>query len=442
MTESANTSEKPGLLSARNAIFAAIAVLVLSVLGSCVSMLRPPDSGGLRRDSFGTRHDGYRALIEILHELDISVTRDLAPPQPRAGDDHTLVMLDPDAHLVDHGPKYVAALLAWVDQGGRLVVTPSRWRSTYFGTSAPSDDEESAHNLLEILDVDNAVKVLDLEDNGTEYLEAESESYVATGSAPPRVIPIVKLTGSLAELEPITSRLSVPGDGFGTLEPKIDKVSGSLTVKDSDDQEHVVVTTIPRGKGEIVVVSDAQLFTNANIARADNSVIATHLLAPGGRPVVIDEFYHGLAVRGNPLFLLTRPGFAAVTLGLLICVGVWAWRSAVFLGPPLVQSPPSRRDIGQYIDAMGDFFARGPDHRRFVAREIRDGVLHQLCEELKLPADTTNVDTILAALRRRNPQRADRLSKLLVEVDHTLAGSGEFPRSEFLPTMQRLAGSL
>ena len=127
------------------------------------------------------------------------------------------------------------------------------------------------------------------------------------------------------------------------------------------------------------------------LAKADNSVLAARLLAPKGRASSFDEFYHGLAVRGNPLYLLTRPGFAAVTLGILLGVGVWTWRQAVFLGPPLVDPEPSRRDIGEYIDAMGDFFRRGPGHRRFLVREVRDGVLQQLCQELKLPPDKLDV---------------------------------------------------
>src|SRR5262245_24770065 len=89
MTTSANTSETPGLLSARNVILAAAALLVLSVLGSCLAMLRPPDSGGLGRDSFGTRRQGFRALMETLQDVGIDARRDLAPPAADANDDHT-----------------------------------------------------------------------------------------------------------------------------------------------------------------------------------------------------------------------------------------------------------------------------------------------------------------------------------------------------------------
>jgi hypothetical protein len=204
----------------------------------------------------------------------------------------------------------------------------------------------------------------------------------------------------------------------------------------------VIIAVIKRGKGEIVIVSEPRLLSNALVAQTDNSILAAHLLSPTGQSVTFDEFYHGLAVRGNPLYLLTRPGFAVVTAGLLVSVGVWTWRAALFLGPPLADPEPARRDIGQYIDAMSDFFGRGLDHRRFLVREARDGVLQQLCEELKLPAETSNIDTILAALRRRDPLRAEALRVQLQQIDMALAKPGDFPKSSFLPTMQRLAGCL
>ena len=46
------------------------------------------------------------------------------------------------------------------------------------------------------------------------------------------------------------------------------------------------------------------------------------------------------------------------------------------------------------------------------------------------------------AARERDPKRADDLGRLLSNVDAALASRGDFPRSEFLPTMQRLAGFL
>src|SRR5262249_27311798 len=158
----------------------------------CLSILRDPDSDGRGRDSFGTRRQGFRALMETLQDVGIQARRELAPPTASAGDDHTLVMLDADAHLVDFDPKYVAALLSCVDQGGRLVITPSRWRTSYFDQSSSGssndDEEEDTRDLLEVLQLDDRLTVVDSYDNDTDYLETETESYSETGSTPPRKI--------------------------------------------------------------------------------------------------------------------------------------------------------------------------------------------------------------------------------------------------------------
>jgi hypothetical protein len=140
--------------------------------------------------------------------------------------------------------------------------------------------------------------------------------------------------------------------------------------------------------------------------------------------------------------LLTRPGFAAVAAAIVLAIGVLAWRSAVFLGPPLGDVERSRRNIEEYVNAMGAFFSRGLGHRRFLIGEIRDGVLHELCEQLNLPSHTTDAGTISTALARRSPARADMLRKALAEIDSGLALPGEYPKSSFLSSMQRLAGCL
>jgi hypothetical protein len=182
--------------------------------------------------------------------------------------------------------------------------------------------------------------------------------------------------------------------------------------------------------------------SNRLLAEADNSVLAARLVAPQGNAVVFDEFYHGLAVRGNPLYLLTRPGFAAATLGLLLVVGVTTWRAAVFLGPPIGATQATRRDIGEYIRAMSQFFSRGRGSRRFLIGEIRDGVLRQVCHELRLPMDTIDSERIIDALGRRDRQRARRLADVVREVTATLAQHGEYPQEQFLPAIQRLASCL
>jgi hypothetical protein len=114
----------------------------------------------------------------------------------------------------------------------------------------------------------------------------------------------------------------------------------------------------------------------------------------------------------------------------------------VFLGPPLADTKTRRRDIGEYVRAMAEFFSRGHGSRRFIIREVRDGVLRQVCREMRLPMDTLDVSTITSALARHDRKRAERLATTIREVDSALESPGDYPRSSFLPIMQRLASCL
>jgi hypothetical protein len=455
------------LLSARNMILAAAAILVLSLLGMMVSMLRPRDSGGLARDSFGTRGGGYRALVETLQELGIGVSRSLAPPQPDASERHTLVLLDPNPRLVAIGPKYAQALRSWVEAGGRVVVTPSTAQNIlpWIAGAQTDDEDDSKVDILDALGVgeqvsDGEMSVSSAEADYTKLGRGETDSTQSKTDdddsslwdawnarsrdpADPRNSPVT-LTGSLAPLAQHVHELALPFEGARTLVAESDDLAGSVTTpgETKESAPNLLVAVLQHGAGEIVVVGDPEIFSNRLIARADNSVLAVNLISPEGQDVVFDEFYHGLAVRGNPLYLLTRPGFAAVTIGLLLLVGVLAWRAAVFLGPPLGDTRARRRDIGEYVAAMGEFFSRGRDSRRFIVHELRDGVLRQVCRELRLPMDTLDVDAITSALVRRDRKRAERLSATIREVDTELAMRGDYPRSSFLPVMQRLANCL
>lgn len=402
-------------------------------------------------------------MLETLESLGIRVDRSLAPPQPDAASRQTLVLLRPDPLLVGYSPRYLARLLEWVEQGGRLVVAPADWDRHWANRSNHQNREVPVeHNILKLLGIDKEVQLEQFvsgQDASAHPMASSSGTSSASGNdedifwpeemrelwankADAAVNKPGKCSGSFAPLGESIERLAVPELEYTILAATPAELAGSIAVQEAPDEEPLVVAAIKRGRGEIVVVSDPRLLANVFLAKGDNSVLAAHLLSPHGESVVFDEFYHGLAVRGNPLYLFTRPGYAAVAIGILLGVGVWTWRKAVFLGPHLPDVVPARRDIGQYIDAMGDFFLRGPDHRRFLMRETRDGLLQQLCQDLKLPPDTADMQTIFAAMERRSPARADVLRQTLKQIDASLAARGDVPKSIYLPALQRLASCL
>ncbi len=438
--------------SVRSLILLSVLILVLSLLAAWWSLLQPPDSGGMGQDSFGTRSYGYRAIYEVLNELGIETRRQFSPPSPDPNQS-TIVMINPDTALAAVEPTYLQSLLPWVEAGGRLVVSlevdPVFEIDSRQMTIDGSDLEFPT--LFEALDLPELdILTIDAETGETDTSTALTSDDMTLEEiweagpeepAPPHYIEI-ETAGSLEDSTDSLQTLAVHGDRFATLDCEAADPIGTIDYTDADDVRHTLAAEFRRGQGTIAVIADSALFSNGLLALADNSVLAARMYSPDGEPIVVDEFYHGLGVRGNSLYLLTRPGYAALALGLLLFVCLASWRSAVFLGPPLPDHVFQRRDIGEYIKAMGRFFSRGRRTRPFLVRQLRNGVLRELCVESSLPPETHDVDLVAGAISRRDPQRAKGIIESFSEVDAALKTLPHWTESQTVITMRRLTACL
>ena len=439
------------MLSVRNAVVAATVLLVLSIMTSLLAMVREPDSGGMGQDSFGTQGHGYRGLFETLDELEVDVVRGFAPPDPARLRLHagTVAFLNPAATIVSTEPTYLRALLTWVNDGGRIVVA----------LSSPDDFKmklmlaqlkETPQTFLEAVDLKD-VSLIGGEatvqrrtarrrtGNSPRDAETIAGDLLDALNAPLRLLQDVTVTveGDFKDLSGIVSQLTVPADNVASLvcaQPP----DGSVTWTVGEDTR-MLAARFQRGAGEIVVISDPLLLSNRLIARSDNSILAARLLAPSGQSVLFDEFYHGLGVRGQPLYLLTRLSYASVTIGILLALGLSTWRKAVFPGPPLPDDRVRRRDIREYVNAMARFFSEGSRGRGRLVEELRNGVLRQLSIEMGLPPDTTDVDRIATVMGRKESERAKLLRDATQLVDQAIQSRRRWSQSETLDAMRRMS---
>ncbi|HTI50202.1 MAG TPA: hypothetical protein VL475_04595, partial [Planctomycetaceae bacterium] len=250
----------------------------------------------------------------------------------------------------------------------------------------------------------------------------------------------VKGTGEFAAWLPASATLAIPERDLSIIQPGGPEPTGAITFDDGGT-ERILAAAYRIGEGEVVVVA-AAVAENRQIAQADNSVLMVRLLSSAGRPVVFDEFYHGLTLRGNPLWLFTRPGYAAATICLLILIGLWVWREAVFLGPPLEAAAKSRRTLGEYVEAMARFLNRGASSRPFLLREVREGALHAIRQELRLPPGREHVDELAAVLARRSPGRARDLIEAVADIDSALTAKHKCREQDAVRLMQRISHCL
>ena len=423
------------MLSVRNAVVSASLLLILAIFFSVLNMTQPPDSDGMGVDSYGTRGRGFRAMFETLERLDVDVSRNVSPPA--AGDlpNGTLVLLSPNPILVGTGPTYLNELKSWVESGGRIVIAAEVGRNFMMDLQL-SQFEEPPPTVFDALGLSGVEISDELFDESTSSRRRESRvrprsaqeaarDFVENlkASAPAITEVDVEVSGEFEDIEGAVQRLTIPADDALSL-TSTDLPDGSLTWQcDITKKQRTLAARYKRGSGEIVVVADAAVFTNRLLATADNSVLAAYLTAPNGQPVRFDEFYHGLGVRGQPMYLLTRMNYASVALSTLLVLGLWTWRNAIFPGPPLADEEASRRDVSEYVAAMARFFTEGGKGRIQTLKDVRDGVLRQISIEVGLPPDTGDVERISTVISRTDIHRAEELRDATQLADSIVDGN-------------------
>jgi hypothetical protein len=459
------------MLTARNFVALTIAIAVVSIAWGFVSLNETPDSGGLGKDSYGTRAHGQRAQFEILADLGIPVERSLAPPTAVIGRQVTLVLWKPQPDLVQIEPAYLRALANWVDDGGRVVVAPDSREpaprrvgltgrslkqpettvlgelglpqvaihtvNLQSGTGGTADDARHSSSLPIAGNPSNHAEGSD----DIDFQRVRDLLVGASQAVSTRAV-AARLTGAFSEFEGQISTIEVPDRELQVIDVGESAPDGTIAIEDQQGNEQIVAALFHRGKGELVVVGCPAIAENFLVARHDNGVLVAHLLAAPGRPVVFDEFYHGLTLRGNPLWLFSQQGYAATALCFLLLIGLWIWREAVFLGPPLDQTAKSRRSIGEYVEAMARFFNRGAKSQPFLLREVRQGVLHSVRNELRLPPAREQVEELAAVLARRDPRRARELIDAVSGVDEALSGNQPVREAAAVELFKRMSNCL
>ncbi|MFQ5682716.1 MAG: DUF4350 domain-containing protein [Candidatus Binatia bacterium] len=428
------------MLTSRNVIISVFIIVLLSVLGMIIHLVQPPDSGGMGEDSYGTRAYGQRALYELLQELAIPVERGLVPPSEVVHREVTLLFLKPDPRVIRAEPEYLRRVGHWIQTGGNVVIAPAK-------AVLSKKNSGTSHRSNPVFETSFALKELGLSKVSLEIIPQGGQDpgrvsrgvhkkHFANGTEkerlwswrlPHRRLPVmrtisVEADGDLAYFENGVTSLRLPRAELQIVSSAaISGASGRIFRRTPKGAEHTLLALYHLGKGQVVVVSDPAILTNLSIAEADNSVLVAHLLARFGRPVVFDEFYHGLTIRGNPFWLATRYPYG-LFVGLLVMVsGLWAWRNAIYLGPPLGERLTRRRTLREYVEAMANVFQRA-DCGAFVLRELRNGALWALGCSMHLSPKEANVEAVARSMSRKRPEDAAQLLGAVAEIDALLKG--------------------
>jgi len=415
----------------------------LAVVGALLALLFAP-RGDITGDvsSFGVTRGGYRLGYELLESLDYEVVRFAhgAELLPAEG---TLLLMEPGPALLDEGPAGMAAVAEWVSQGNRLVLGFGGGRED-LGTRLlhrieerrQAEQEQQAAKARQQAEDDLAE--LEAEVEAALGIEIEGEDAPAPAPPPPPApseellfpsgdtwealgalgIRQIEHSGPRPALEvgfddPFEVASPLPGGGtlravrHAPVMVGAGVERGEILVEGPDGP---LAWRTSLGEGEVILLSDARLLCNWALAGADNAYLLVSLVgAPGGGPVLFEEFSHGYATATSLVKLLLTPPTLFVTLqiGAVLAVVV-LWRTRRF-GPALPVPTGDRRSKSEHVRALADLHRRG-QHGRQAARRMRADLLGRVRDRLGTHLTDEN---LLEWLEQRLPHDGAELARML-----------------------------
>jgi hypothetical protein len=284
------------------------AALLLLLLSSTTLMGCPGDggdgSGSMSRG--GTSPSGSRGVVELLAGRGIQAGYRTDPL--RAVDDTTGVLI-----MLPGGreePEDWEAVFAWVEDGGMLIVA---------GASPPA----------EVLDV-------------SWHHDAGNE---------PKLIPTGEYSYLLGDFD-----VRVPIAGAVKLEDPRFSTDATITRDPWSSNDAHYGLSIPHGEGEVLVLADAQLFTNISLTVGDNPELLVRLLQYRGKVEISDPLTG--AGSQTPLEALHRARLTPLMVQLLVLLILFVlWKGTAF-GKPREPAEHRRRSFADHVSALGTQYAR------------------------------------------------------------------------------------
>ncbi len=306
-------------------------VAVVAAAIAVAFVLGPPGGDGPRLDPSSTGPSGTKALVDTLRELGATVS------VQRAGPDATLTLPPADGVILilddTLGGGQRDRVAEWTEAGGALVLA----------------DPLSPLNPFEVGET------------------------VAVGPLEPelrRQCSVLALRGADRVVAPDGVLMPVPRRATGCYS----RPDGSWLVVD------------PQGDGTLVVIGGAGAFTNSQLGRADNAVLAANLLAPSSETHLAVLWVQRAGSGEKSLTDLVPAG---VKLGMvqlaLAFVLVVLWRGRR-LGRPVVEEQPVTIEGSETVSAVGRLLQRARA-RPQAAQILREDLRHTLAVRRGLPPD-------------------------------------------------------
>jgi hypothetical protein len=332
------TESKSGRRFAIAAVVIVGAIIALNVLAQGLDRaVGGNEPSGVAGSSYGTQDTGLAAAASLFTHYGHSVSRRRGSLATAALDPAATVFVIEPQSLTDADE---AALLAFVSQGGRLVI----------GGSDP-------FYLRRLRD--------------------HPPAWSADGAA------------TYVEIDSALGARRVEAAGLGSWK---DRGSGAVLAHSGDT---ALLTAEPVGQGEILFLADASPIENAYLARADDAAFALGLAGDPTRPVEFAEGTHGYGATRGLRAIPTAWKLSLLILG--AAAVLLAWARSRRLGPPDLPSrelPPAR---AEYVRALAVSLERARDPSTALA-PMQQWARLQIARRAHLPSDASLEEIDRAAI--------------------------------------------
>ena len=393
-------------------IAAGLVVLILILIGliaaTYVQREKTPDNEIVpNRSSFNSGATGTQALYTLLAETGRKVTRWQSPVDTLRSEvrnpPSTFVVVGKTRRPFDD--VEIRQLLNWVDEGGRLVLIGRElddeflkaiagWQFTFKTNelelligSDPSDQQQMTGGMPASRPVQPTVFTTRVNAVQTSKFASHIEIVRKTvGDDAVRGYGGFRLAGQTqptpidfyqASPTPVAPEESAsdPYDAPAPPAPAPTKAPTSITSIQGDElagdegfsapvvhlvgNQRNVLVDIPYGAGEIVLLSDPYIVSNAGVGLVDNAQLAINIVTAGGGLIAFDEFHQGYGANQNRFFgyFAGTPVIAIFGQLALIAFLVFLSRSRRF-ARPVPEPEPDRRTKLEYVGAMAELQQR------------------------------------------------------------------------------------
>ncbi|MEN6344210.1 MAG: DUF4350 domain-containing protein [Armatimonadia bacterium] len=400
-----------------------VCLVVFSVVYSLLTAHQATFDPYCDHSSLRTNQWGTKALRELLQSTGLRV-QTLGEPWTSLGPEVRLLwVLDPQLVATE---GEVLALLQWVRQGGTLIVAPDARPANRGMNPGSAEADLRLLAALGYLAVDTGPRDKPVEvGRGKDPLLREVRRLEVQGWR-------LRANPEATEVQSALNAVRFQKDRRSTLPRRLLTARSEVLVA---DDRGVLMARLRHGRGQVLLLSDADLVANRDLPRADNVVLAANLsFAAPDATVWFDEYHHRRRADSTPLSGLDTSAPRRAILAALFALGLYLLGRTVRFGTAIPVTQPSGRSAVEYVQAFAALYRRA-GHRTAAAEMIASHFRSRLARAGGARPDD-RPERLAEAVAARNPNLDPGEVLALL---HELADTSRLDDNRFLSLTRHVA---